>query len=118
MSLKQNFINYVESNFEQNPLPKELSEYWEKFKGNSTGTDDKPLFTETGKNILLFLQEHNDEAHTWTARNIAEGLFASSRTISGAIRKLVTDGFVEKVGTDPVIYCITEKGLSINISKE
>jgi DNA-binding PadR family transcriptional regulator len=26
------------------------------------------------------------------------------------MRKLTTDGFVEKVGSDPVIYTITEKG--------
>jgi DNA-binding PadR family transcriptional regulator len=34
----------------------------------------------------------------------------SSRTISGAMRKLVNDGFVEKIGKDPVIYTLTEKG--------
>jgi hypothetical protein len=31
------------------------------------------------------------------------------------MRKLVTDGFVEKVGQDPVIYSITENGKNINI---
>ena len=51
----------------------------------------------------------------WKARDIAEGLFVSSRTVSGAIRKLVTDGFVEKVGQDPVIYSITEQGKNIKI---
>ena len=35
--------------------------------------------------------------------------------VSGAMRKLVTDGFVEKVGQDPVIYSITENGKNINI---
>ena len=29
MSLKQDFVNYVESNFETNPLPEGLTEYWE-----------------------------------------------------------------------------------------
>ena len=38
-----------------------------------------------------------------------------SRTVSGAIRKLVTDGFVEKVSQDPVIYSITEQGKNIKI---
>ena len=40
----------------------------------------------------------------------------SSRTISGAIRKLVTDGYVEKVGQEPVIYALTEKGKNIVIN--
>ena len=34
----------------------------------------------------------------------------TSRRVSGAIRKLVTDGYVEKVSQDPVIYALTEKG--------
>ena len=49
------------------------------------------------------------------ARDIAEGLFVSSRTVSGSMRKLVADGFVEKVGQDPAIYTITEKGKNYNI---
>jgi predicted transcriptional regulator len=51
----------------------------------------------------------------WKARDVAEGLFISSRAVSGAMRKLVTDGFVEKVGESPVIYSITENGKNINI---
>ena len=31
------------------------------------------------------------------------------------MRKLVTDGYVEKVGQDPVIYKLTEKGQEIEI---
>lgn len=113
MSLKQDFINYVESNFEKNPMPENLTEYWEKFKGGKDNSE-KPLFTENGKLILTFLQEHLD-TNTWKAKDIAEGMFISSRTVSGAIRKLVTDGFVEKVGQDPVIYSITEQGKNIKI---
>ena len=48
---------------------------------------------------------------------IAEGLFISSRAVSGAMRKLVTDGFVEKVGQDPVMYALTEKGRNIEIEE-
>ena len=113
MSLKENFIDYVESNFETNPMPDNLIEYWEKFKGN-VDKGDKPLFTDNGKLILTFLQE-NPETSTWKAKDIAEGLFISSRTVSGAIRKLVSDGFVEKIGQDPVQYCITEQGKEIKI---
>lgn len=113
MSLKQEFISYVESNFESNPLPENLNGYWEKFKGGAD-KGDKPLFTENGKLILTFLQEH-PETEVWKSKEIAEGLFISSRTVSGSIRKLVNDGFVEKVGQDPVIYSITEQGKNIKI---
>ena len=65
---------------------------------------------------MEFLQK-NVDTPMWKARDIAEGLFISSRAVSGAMRKLVTDGFVEKVGQDPVIYSITEKGKNIDIEK-
>ena len=113
MSLKQEFIDYVENGCVMNPMPDRLIPYWEKFKG-SVDKGDKPLFTENGKLILTFLQEH-PEVELWKAKEIAEGMFISSRTVSGAIRKLVTDGFVEKVSQDPVIYSITEQGKNIKI---
>ena len=116
MSLKQDFISYVESNFSKNPMPENLTEYWEKFKGGSSG-GDKPQFTENGKKILAFLQM-NASTHTWKAKDIADEMFISSRTVSGAIRKLVTDGYVEKVGQDPVIYSITEKGIETKINDD
>jgi predicted transcriptional regulator len=49
------------------------------------------------------------------ARDIGEGLCVSSRNISGALRKLVTDGFCEKMGQNPVVYTLTEKGKNFKI---
>ena len=86
--------------------------YWEALKGKVE--EDKPLFTDNGKLILRYLKDHQ-ETPMWKARDIAEGLFISSRAVSGAIRKLVTDGFVEKVGQEPVIYSLTENGKNIEI---
>jgi predicted transcriptional regulator len=42
-------------------------------------------------------------------------MFVSSRAVSGAMRKLVTDGFVEKVGQDPVMYALTDAGRNVKI---
>ena len=41
----------------------------------------------------------------------------SSRGASGAMRKLVNDGVCEKLGQDPVIYSLTEKGKNYVIIK-
>lgn len=71
--------------------------------------NDKPVLTDNGKQVLLYLQQNQDKA-LWKARDIAEGLFVSPRGVSGSLRKLVTDGFVEKMGESPTIYSITEKG--------
>ena len=114
MSLKQDFINYVESNFNTNPMPEALIEYWNKFKNGSSGSKEKPLFTENGKAILTFLVNHQ-ETELWKSKDIAEEMFISSRTVSGAIRKLVADGYIDKVGQDPVIYTLTEKGKETTI---
>lgn len=116
MSKKQEFVNYIETLIAAQADPIEMSEgvklYWEALKGREE--EEKPLFTDNGKLILQYLQ-NNLEPSMLKARDIAEGLFISSRAVSGAIRKLVTDGFVEKVGQDPVIYSLTEKGKTVEI---
>ena len=115
MSKKSEFIKYVEKLIENSTeeMNEEAKIYWESFK--VVEEKDKPLFTDNGKLILQFLREH-EEVEKWKAKDIAEGLFISSRTISGAMRKLATDGFVEKLGKEPTIYMITEKGKNIEIN--
>lgn len=117
MSKKQEFINYVKDLMDATseypvPMSDEARLYWEAFCG--TAEAEKPMFTDNGKLILKWMQENTSDPML-RAKDIAEGLFISSRAVSGAMRKLVTDGFVEKVGQDPVIYSITEKGKNIKI---
>ena len=115
MTKKQEFINFVSDymNEMKNEMPENVSLYWEAFCGKDEA--EKPMFTDNGKLILQYLKD-NLSTPMWKARDIAEGLFISSRAVSGAMRKLVTDGFVEKVGQDPVVYAITEKGKTIEIN--
>ena len=54
----------------------------------------------------------------WKAKELADALMISSRSASGSCRKLVTDGFVEKIGKDPVIYTLSSKGKEIIIEGE
>lgn len=111
MSKKLEFIKYVEENLNVNEMPENIALYWEMFKGK---TEEKPMFTDNGKLILQYLRD-NQDTPMWKARDIAEGLFISSRTVSGAMRKLVSDGFVEKIGENPAIYEITENGKTVEI---
>ena len=114
MTKKDEFIKYVEDLMDGNLY--EMSEnvrlYWNAFKGKVE--EEKPMFTDNGKLILQYLKD-NQSTPMWKAKDIAEGLFISSRGVSGAMRKLVTDGYVEKVGQDPVIYSLTEKGKIVEI---
>ena len=68
----------------------------------------KPELTDNGKLILDYFQK--SEVTLLKAKDVAEGLFISSKAASGSLRKLVNDGFCEKVGQDPVVYTLTEKG--------
>ena len=115
MSKKQEFISYVKDLMDEAPdviMSEDARLYWEAFCGTTEA--EKPMFTDNGKLILKWMQENTSDPML-RAKDIAEGLFISSRAVSGAMRKLVTDGFVEKVGQDPVIYSITEKGKNIKI---
>lgn len=63
--------------------------------------------TENGMKILDFMNENRDKfSNLFRAKDIAEGLFISSRSVSGAIRKLVTDGYVTKKEGNPITYSI------------
>jgi predicted transcriptional regulator len=49
----------------------------------------------------------------FSSKIIGEGLFLSSRIISGAARKLINDGYLYKEGKNPVSYGITEAGAMV-----
>ena len=79
--------------------------------------DEKPVLTENGKLILKYLQEHQD-VRCWKAKDLADQMGISSRGASGTLRKLVNDGFCEKLGAEPVIYALTEKGKTFIIETD
>lgn len=115
MSKKQSFINEMQNlmnSVDYKWASDDAKTYWEALV--SQPEVEKPMFTDNGKLILKYMQDNQDTEH-WKARDIGEGLFISSRTVSGAIRKLVSDGFVEKIGQDPVVYSLTEKGKTITV---
>ena len=116
MTKKQSFINYVQSLIETNStvlMSEYARSYWEAFK--LIEDNEKPLFTDNGKIVIQYMKDHPEVEH-WKAKDLAEASGTSSRTVSGAMRKLVTDGFVEKIGQDPTIYKITYQGSTIEIN--
>lgn len=115
---KQNFINILnEEFFSNNKLIEslrnkydnmdEVINFWNNFKtGRSNGE-----ITENGLKILQYMQQNQEKYNNiFSAKNIGEGLFMSSRSISGSMRKLVTDEYVQKIGNNPVCYSLTEQG--------
>lgn len=108
--MKQEFIKFLEdlmtaANMTEDMIPDNVKAYIDIIKNDTQS--DKPILTDNGKLVLDYLQKNPEPKK---AKDIAEGMFISSRSVSGSLRKLVNDGFCEKIGQDPVIYTITEKG--------
>lgn len=109
--MKQEFLNFLEALMERDPefVKENLTDNIKSFIDTlEESYVEKPLLTDNGKVILKHLQSM--PAKSVKARDIAEDLFISSRSVSGTMRKLVNDGFCEKIGKDPAIYVLTEKG--------
>lgn len=85
----------------------------EQFLGGQS-SEDKPVLTEAGLAILQYLQ--SSDKTSLKAKDIAEGMELPSHKVSGSMRKLTTDGFVEKYGQNPVIYSLSEKGKNFDVT--
>lgn len=117
MTKKEIFVNEISTLLREEVI--DLSEdalaYFEAFKGN-TKEKEKPLFTENGKLVFTYMRENKEvNNNLFKAKEIGEGLGITSRTASGAMRKLVTDGFVSKVGDSPAIYSLSEKADTVEL---
>lgn len=114
MSNKQEFIKYVMELMDGNvvDMNEQAAKYWANLQIEKP-EKEKPMFTDNGKIIIEHMKLVPEEVYS--SKGIAEAILVSSRTVSGAMRKLINDGFVEKVGEDPVVYKLTEKGIEINI---
>lgn len=83
--------------------------FWEDFKDGKV--KESKGMTENGTKLLSWMQENEvSMCNLFTSKEAAEALFTSGRSIAGSMRKLVNDGYVEKIGKDPVRYSLTEKG--------
>lgn len=114
IKMVQSVIDYieVETHAPNEPIyySKEALDYFEEFKNESSNSKVVEL-TENGTKVLKFMQENYEKYNnSFKAKEIGEGLFISSRSVSGSMRKLVSEGFVEKMGGEPTSYAITEKG--------
>ena len=117
MNKYKQFLDYfdwlVENCKQSVVMPDEVQDVYNMLQEQQTM--EKPMFTESGLSILEYLQ--TCDAKSLKARDIADGMVISSRQVSGAIRKLVTDGFVDKYGQNPIIYSLTEKGRNFDINE-
>jgi DNA-binding MarR family transcriptional regulator len=126
MTKKEKFIRIIE---EEKVFSKDLATkypeiyedaqlYYNVLK-NGADKESKSKFTDTGKAVLAYMQANKDiHNNLFTAKDIAAEISLTSRSISGAARKLVSDGYLEKMGESPVVYSLTELGCSVALDNE
>lgn len=110
LSNKDSFIKEIKELIDNSKI--ELSEQAiEFFNQLKEGKASITGFTENGKKILIYMQNNYENYNnTFKSKEIGEGLFLSGRSVSGSMRKLISDGYVQKVNTDPVAYGLTDLG--------
>lgn len=109
---KNVFIETVENLFSAYPMnvPTEAIEFFEDYKRGKSS--NRKEITDKGIAIILALQENPE----WiTAKALGEIMDVSGRSISGSMKKLVEDGYVDKRAGTPSAYKITEKGMTCEL---
>lgn len=119
MTKKEKFINFIQSEiFKREDIYVEqcgedwedIKNFWSQFLSDKKSSSNSEM-TENGSKILKYMQSNEDKYNNlFTSKEIGEGLFMSSRSVSGSMRKIIANGFVEKVGKDPVTYSLTDEG--------
>ena len=124
MTKREKFIEFVEHmmtqmNFSASELEehKEAIDFFVSLKA-TTAEQEKPLFTEKGKIIFQFMKDNKETYNNmFKAKDIGEKLAISSRGAAATIRKLITDGYVEKFGDEPVVYSLTTLGENFSFNE-
>ena len=97
-------------------LSDDAAAYFIELKSGKASTGE---MTESGLKIIAWMQNNcNMYSNIFSAKIIGEGLFMNSRAVSGAMRKLISDGYVSKTGSNPVSYSLTENGINYIKIKE
>lgn len=83
-------------------------------------TPAKKEITENGIKIIKTMQKYIEPyLNIYSAKQLGELLFMSPRSISGSMRKLITDGYVKKDKTsNGVSYSLTHEGQELQFDKE
>ena len=117
--MKQEFIEFLESLMNAAPeVVKEkmtdgIKQYIEILKEQKN--EVKPILTDKGIMILKYLQE--SQIISFKATDVGEAIGMTGRQVAGSLRKMITDGFCEKVGENPIVYALTEKGKNYNLKE-
>ena len=108
MNMREFLAEIVELKNNLTPQAQEFLE--ELLEKNST----ESLLTENGKKILITMRDNCETyMNVFSSKQLGELLFMPARSVSGAMRKLVTEQYAQKNGSNPVTYSLTDAGKEI-----
>lgn len=97
-------------------LSQEAIEFFEDFKAGKKSSSTG--FTENGKKVFEYMKtNYETQDNSFQSKLIGAEIGMTGRSVSGSMRKLVTDGYVEKVGQNPVTYALTAAGIEYEFDK-
>lgn len=103
MTMKQ-FLDEL-SAFEKDFTP-EASAFYHELIDNL-----KQTITDNGIKILKSMRDNEEKyLNVFSSKQLGELLFMPPRSVSGSMKKLLADGYVEKKSQNPVTYELTTLG--------
>lgn len=110
----QKHFNHTVDNYEF--TEEDMQQLIALIKGN---VKDGKTFTENGLKILKTMKENAETyMNIYSSKQLGELLFMSPRSVSGSMKKLIANGYVEKVSLSPVTYSLTTLGKDYQFDKE
>lgn len=106
-------VKYNEGKTIDFSIPEEALDFFEDYK--KAKSESSQPFTEKGIIVMEALYKVDD----WiTATALGEMIGRNGRSVSGTMKKLIEDGYVEKREGKPASYRITEFGKEIEWNKD
>lgn len=104
----QDFLNELDSIQIEDQLSEKGLEFFQQLKEKTYNT-----FTDNGKKILLCMQQNIDKYNSFSSKQIGELIFMPPRSVAGSMKKLLNEGYCEKMIGNPVTYKLTNAGKKI-----
>lgn len=108
----QDFLKELDNMSIEDQLSEEGLSFFNQLKEGA-----KNNFTENGKKIIICMQSNSNNYKTFNAKQLGELLFMPPRSVSGAMKKLVNEGYCQKTSLNPISYTLTELGKETQFDK-
>lgn len=96
----------------------DLDKAWSYFEAIEDNHGQAPsansMITANGRKVLTWMKDNPNNMGNFLASDIGKGLGITSQSVSGTMRKLITEGFVIKgqYSKNLVCYTITDEGIA------